>query len=63
MNCFTKETFLSGISFDKDTTYQGRGTGIGTISKENEDVSANHKTEAHYSTRREVQRIVKLAHI
>ena len=36
---------LSETSFDKDTTYQGRGMGIIKVSKENEDLSENNKTE------------------
>ena len=35
---------LSGTSFDKETTYQGRGTGIRKISKEDTDASKNNKT-------------------
>lgn len=37
---------LGDTSFDKFTTYQGRGMGVRKISKENEDKSKNNKTEA-----------------
>ena len=37
-------------SFDKYTTYQGRGMGIRKVSKENEDMCENNKTETEDST-------------
>lgn len=34
---------MSGTSFDKYTTYQGRGIRIRKLSKENKDTSENNK--------------------
>lgn len=42
---FLGTTLLSGTSFDKYTTYQGRAMELRNISKEKEDTSENSKTE------------------
>ena len=55
--------YVSGTIFDKYTTYQGRGMGIRKISKENEDMSENNKTETQDSIGREFLWILKSTHI
>lgn len=40
-----QSAYLWGTSFDKHTTYQGRGMKVRKISKENKEASENNKTE------------------
>ena len=42
---------MSEASFNKDTTYQGRGMGIRKISKENKDTNENNKQKHRIASR------------